>query len=54
MGNSSTRGPKIDKTTLDKESNFLRVGVCEMQGWRPSMVRINLLPQPNRKTRQFP
>lgn len=38
MGNSSTRSPKVDKITLDNQVKNLRFAVCEMQGWRPSMV----------------
>ena len=38
MGNSSVKGPKIDKTKKDGENHLLIFGSTEMQGWRNSMV----------------
>ena len=34
MGSSSSRGPKTEKLNSDGSANFLRYGLCEMQGWR--------------------
>ena len=37
MGANSSHGPILSKTVYDKENNGLRIGVCEMQGWRRTM-----------------
>ncbi len=41
MGNSSVKGPKTEKIGRDGSNQFLKYGVCEMQGWRNNMVKLN-------------
>jgi len=43
MGNSSSKVPKTEKITTDDQNNFLRYGVCEMQGWRKHMVLFKII-----------
>jgi hypothetical protein len=43
MGNSSTKGPKTNKTIQDGMNEYLSYGSCEMQGWRGAMVNLPLL-----------
>jgi hypothetical protein len=49
MGNLSSRGPKIDKIKENGGCNYLRYGLCEMQGWRSRMVKNKIK---NRKMQQ--
>lgn len=37
MGTNTTRGPITDKCIFDNETKDVKVGVCEMQGWRRTM-----------------
>jgi hypothetical protein len=39
MGNTTNRGPNSNKIINDDEMDYLKYGVCEMQGWRSNMVR---------------
>lgn len=38
MGNLSSRGPNTEKIKENGSCDYLRFGVCEMQGWRSRMV----------------
>lgn len=38
MGNQSLKAPKTEKITSDGQNNFIKFGMCEMQGWRNNMV----------------
>jgi len=38
MGNKSLQKPKTEKLSNDGENNFIKYGICEMQGWRNNMV----------------
>ena len=39
MGNSTAKGPKTEKFVYDNQTDHLRYGLAEMQGWRRHMVK---------------
>ena len=43
MGGNTSKVPILDKKVYDKIDNGLRIGICEMQGWRRTMEDASLV-----------
>ncbi len=40
MGNSSNKGPNIDKSLREGDDDYISFASCEMKGWRHRMVHL--------------
>lgn len=54
MGNTPL-GPNTRKNHYSTENSHLKIGICEMQGWRKTMVHLTHLTiaSLNRKTQRY-